>query len=67
MAGCFGNSPYDRSIERQLDRYLDSLEDGIEVEVSECCESTFDTKNTQTICLSCGEQCTTITILKEDE
>lgn len=27
MAGCFGNHPYDRDMERQLDRYLKTLED----------------------------------------
>jgi len=26
MAGCFGNNPYDRYMEAQLNRYLDSLE-----------------------------------------
>ena len=27
MAGCFGNSPYDRYVENELFRYLDELDD----------------------------------------
>ena len=29
MGGCFGNSPFDRSMENQLFRYLDSEDDGM--------------------------------------
>jgi len=27
MAGCYGSDPFDRYWERQLDKYLDSLDD----------------------------------------
>lgn len=35
MAGCFGNSPIDRYMQRQLDDYLDSLE----LDCNEDCEN----------------------------
>ena len=30
MAGCYGNDPEDKARERELNRYLDSLEEGQE-------------------------------------
>ncbi len=27
MAGCFGNHPFDRAMEQQLNQYLDSMDD----------------------------------------
>lgn len=66
MAGCFGNSPFDKAMEHQLDRYLDSLEGGEEIEVSKCCECSFDTDGDNKLCMDCGEPCTTITIIKEE-
>lgn len=37
MAGCFGNSPYDRSMEMQLNAYLDK-----EAEWDNLCEKVID-------------------------
>ena len=67
MAGCFGNHPFDRAMERQLDRYLDSLDNPVEIEVSKCCECEFKEVGVNKFCYSCGEQCITKTIYKEDE
>lgn len=52
MAGCFGNSKEDRSRERQLNRYLDSLEEPLTLCEGSCdCRYNEDDLHT---CTECG-------------
>lgn len=46
MAGCYGNDPFDQYWERELDQYLDSLEDGTDED--------DNNEDDYTLCKNCG-------------
>lgn len=67
MAGCFDNSPYDRYLEREVDRYLDEQEEYEEEYASWCakCEEQFkeyELEEKQTKCEICGRELQEIVI-----
>lgn len=49
MAGCFGNSPFDRAMEQQLNQYLDSCEEGFS-------EDQLMWANDTPVCPRCGKE-----------
>lgn len=57
MAGCFGNSVFDRCMEQQLFQYLDYLDD---MNCPKCNaefnEDDFDWDEDTFVCPECGEQ-----------
>ena len=61
MSGCFGTSIYDRNMERELDKYLDSQEEGYCDECG-CMEPyenwEYDPDEDAIICPCCGEKIT---------
>ena len=53
MAGCFGNHPYDRYLERQLDEWLDSQEEGF---CPNCEADLTELEEDDIYCPECGKK-----------